>query len=146
MNEPKHLDSLFKEKLLRILDYQRLYAWGREQLDSFWEDLVNLPDGRKNYTKTKPVRFDEFGDCIKWFKLKRRKENDQAWKVPVDEVLKYDGDGKLESCNLDIKNPTSAEALEHLPPEQLADDILAKELRVIEIMKEIKLELAKAGA
>ncbi|TWT96915.1 hypothetical protein Pla108_26910 [Botrimarina colliarenosi] len=50
MDEPKPLDSLFKEKLFRIPDYQRGYAWGREQLADFWEDLVNLPDGRSHYT------------------------------------------------------------------------------------------------
>ena len=51
------------------------------------------------------------------------------------------GSGMLLSCNLDIKNPNGAEALEHLPPEQLAEDILAKERRIIEIMEEIKAEL-----
>ena len=50
MDEPKPLDSLFKEKLFRIPDYQRGYAWGREQLDAFWDDLINLPDGRSHYT------------------------------------------------------------------------------------------------
>ncbi|HBJ33555.1 MAG TPA: DUF4268 domain-containing protein [Planctomycetaceae bacterium] len=50
MDEPKPLDSLFKEKLFRIPDFQRGYSWGREQLDAFWEDLVNLPDGRAHYT------------------------------------------------------------------------------------------------
>ena len=50
MEEPKSLDSCFKEKLFRIPDYQRGYAWGREQLDAFWEDLVNLPEGRSHYT------------------------------------------------------------------------------------------------
>ena len=50
MDEPKPLDSLFKEKLFRIPDYQRGYAWGREQLDAFWEDLIDLPDGRSHYT------------------------------------------------------------------------------------------------
>ena len=50
MDEPKPLDSLFKEKLFRIPDYQRGYAWGREQLDAFWEDLISLPDGRSHYT------------------------------------------------------------------------------------------------
>ncbi len=50
MNEPKSLDSLFKEKLFRIPDYQRGYAWGREQLDAFWEDLISLPEGRSHYT------------------------------------------------------------------------------------------------
>jgi len=50
MDEPKSLDSLFKDKLFRIPDYQRGYAWGREQLDAFWEDLVNLPGDRSHYT------------------------------------------------------------------------------------------------
>ena len=50
MDEPKPLDSIFKEKLFRIPDYQRGYAWGREQLDAFWEDLTNLPHGRSHYT------------------------------------------------------------------------------------------------
>ena len=50
MDEPKPLDSLFKEKLFRIPDYQRGYAWRREQLDAFWEDLINLPDRRSHYT------------------------------------------------------------------------------------------------
>lgn len=50
MDEPRSLDSVFKEKLFRIPDYQRGYAWGREQLEDFWEDLVNLPEGRSHYT------------------------------------------------------------------------------------------------
>ena len=45
------------------------------------------------------------------------------------------------SCNLDLKNPNSADALEHMPPEELAADILKKEQRIIEIMEEIRLEL-----
>ncbi len=50
MDEPRSLDSLFKEKLFRIPDYQRGYAWRREQLKDFWEDLVNLSDKRSHYT------------------------------------------------------------------------------------------------
>lgn len=50
MDEPKSLDSLFKEKIFRIPDYQRGYAWQREQLKDFWEDLINLPDNRSHYT------------------------------------------------------------------------------------------------
>ena len=40
--------------------------------------------------------------------------------------------------NLDRKNPNAKDDFEHLPPEQLADDILQKELRIAEIMREIK--------
>ncbi len=50
MDEPKSLDSLFKEKIFRIPDYQRGYAWQREQLKDFWEDLINLSDSRSHYT------------------------------------------------------------------------------------------------
>jgi len=51
MEEPKALDSLFKEKIFRIPDFQRGYAWQvRDNLKDFWEDLINLPDGRSHYT------------------------------------------------------------------------------------------------
>lgn len=107
-----------------------------------WYYEMPLPEGRKNYTKTRPIQFEEFADCLRWFRLKRRSENDQAWQVPARDVLKYGDDGALVSCNLDIKNPNSGEALDHLPSEQLVADILKKERRIIEIMEEIEAELA----
>lgn len=36
-------------------------------------------------------------------------------------------------CNLDVKNPHGKEELEHLPPEELVDYILSKEMRIAEI-------------
>lgn len=50
MEEPKSLDSLFKEKIFRIPDYQRGYAWQPDQLKDFWEDLINLSGNRSHYT------------------------------------------------------------------------------------------------
>lgn len=50
MNEPKSLDSLFKEKIFRIPDYQRGYAWQKSQYRDFWEDLINLSGDRSHYT------------------------------------------------------------------------------------------------
>ncbi|MEJ2705374.1 MAG: class I SAM-dependent DNA methyltransferase [Sedimentisphaerales bacterium] len=63
-----------------------------------WYYEQPLPEGRKNYTKTIPIQFEEFADCIRWWK--KREENDQAWKVPADELLK-------SGCNLDRKNPSA---------------------------------------
>jgi type I restriction enzyme M protein len=111
-----------------------------------WYYELPAPEGRKNFTKTKPLQFENFAECLNWFRLKRRKENDHVWRVPATDVLTYDADGTLISCNLDLKNPNRAEASEHLPPEQLAEEILAKERRIIEIMEEIKAELAEAKA
>ena len=110
---------------------------------TIWYYEQPLPEGRKNYTKTAPMQFEEFADCLKWWP--KRKENDRAWKVPAKDVLKYDADGKLVSVNLDIKNPSAAEDLEHLPPEKLVADILAKEKRIIDIMSEISAVLANEG-
>ena len=95
-----------------------------------------MPEGRKNYTKTKPLQFEEFAGCLAWWK--KRNENERAWKVSVEDVLNYDADGSLSSVNLDLKNPNTSEAMEHRPPEQLVDNILKKEQRIMEIMGEIK--------
>ena len=111
-----------------------------------WYYELPLPEGRKTYSKTKPMQFEEFADCITWFQAKKRKESDHAWKVSASEILKYNANGSLVSCNLDQKNPNSAEALEHLPPSQLVKDILDKERRIIEILQEIAEELAEADA
>lgn len=65
MDEPKSLDSLFKEKIFRIPDYQRGYAWQKSQLKDFWEDLINLSDNRSHYTGVltlKELRSNDIGD------------------------------------------------------------------------------------
>lgn len=66
----------------------------------------------------------------------KRKEYERAWKVPAKEML-------ANNRNLDRKNPRGKVDFEHLPPEQLADDILKKELRIAELMLEIKAVLAE---
>ncbi len=99
-----------------------------------------LPEGRKSYTKTKPLQFEEFDPLLKWWK--KREETAQAWKVKAADILKYDEAGNLLSVNLDLKNPSAKGDLEHLPPEQLLDSILAKEQRIGEILREIKHALA----
>jgi type I restriction enzyme M protein len=95
-----------------------------------WYYEQPLPEGRKNYTKTQPMQFEEFKGCIAWW-MKREETTDQAWKMPVAELLDA-------NCNLDRKNPRGKVDFEHVPPEQLADDILKKELRIAELMREIK--------
>lgn len=101
-----------------------------------WYYEQPLPEGKKNYTKTAPIQFEEFADCLGWWK--KRKENERAWKVKAADVLKYDADGNLVSVNLDIKNPNAKDELEHLPPDKLAEEILRKEETIISILNQIK--------
>lgn len=50
MNELESLKNVFKDRIFKIPDYQRGYAWTTRQLKDFWEDLVNLPPDRFHYT------------------------------------------------------------------------------------------------
>jgi type I restriction enzyme M protein len=88
-----------------------------------------LPEGRKNYTKTQPLQFEEFQPLLAWWN--KREENERAWKVPAAELL-------ADNCNLDRKNPRAKEDITHLPPEQIAEDIMDKERRILEIVGNIQ--------
>jgi len=99
-----------------------------------WYYEQPLPEDRKNYTKTAPMQFEDFAECLKWWK--KRDENEQAWKVSAEELL-------ANACNLDRKNPRGNEDITHLPPNQLAASILEKEQQIVEIMSNIRELLAE---
>jgi type I restriction enzyme M protein len=44
-----------------------------------WYYELSAPEGRKKYSKTAPIQFDEFADCLAWWN--NRKENAQAWHI-----------------------------------------------------------------
>jgi type I restriction enzyme M protein len=181
-----------------------------------WYYELPLPEGRRGYTKTQPIQYEDFAACLAWWS--DRAENEHAWKVDFKELrrsaleqatLHWDAAkqakeqtdahakaakelaariqglqgtpgplfaktkdkaglkeaealnrqrsehldaeqaqrerAKTEQAqrdalywsifNLDRKNPHAKDDFEHLPPEQLADDILRKELRIAEIMR-----------
>jgi len=50
-----------------------------------WYYELPLPEGRKGYSKTQPIRVEEFSDCIAWWQ--NRTENDRAWKVGFRTLL-----------------------------------------------------------
>ncbi len=49
-NELIPLSEIFNDKLFRIPDYQRGYAWKQKQLMDFWDDIINLNPERSHYT------------------------------------------------------------------------------------------------
>lgn len=76
------------------------------------------PDGVKNYSKTKPMKFEEFAAEQAWWGdeadgFAARVENEQAWKVSIDDII-------TRNFNLDIKNPHVGEQISHDPDELLA--------------------------
>jgi hypothetical protein len=50
MSDLQSLSELYQNKLFRIPDYQRGYAWKQEQLVDFWDDILNLQEDRYHYT------------------------------------------------------------------------------------------------
>ena len=75
------------------------------------------PAGYKNYSKTRPMRIEEFEVEKAWWggaQRSERVENEFAWKVCADDI-------KARNYNLDIKNPHSPDQINHDPDELLAD-------------------------
>jgi len=70
------------------------------------------PPGYKSYSKTKPIRIEEFEPEKAWWN--KREENEFTWRVPVEEI-------KANGYNLDIKNPHSPDAAHGDPEELLAE-------------------------
>lgn len=54
------------------------------QTNEIWYYELPLPEGRKTYTKTKPIQDEEFADCLVWWK--NRQENQSAWKYNFREA------------------------------------------------------------
>lgn len=73
MNELESLKSIFKDRIFKIPDYQRGYAWTKKQLKDFWEDLVNLPSDRFHYTGLLSLKKVERNIWTNW--------NDEKWLV-----------------------------------------------------------------
>jgi type I restriction enzyme M protein len=67
-----------------------------EPTKEIWYFEHPYPPGLKSYNKGNPIRIEEFDLEKSWWE--NRKENEYAWKVPVEQV-------KDSNYNLDIKNP-----------------------------------------
>ncbi len=67
------------------------------QTKEIWYYEHRLPEGQKSYSKTKPIRFDEFAPMIEWWG--NRQENEVAWRVRVEDLK--------EGFDLDVKNLNS---------------------------------------
>lgn len=80
-----------------------------EPTQNVWFYEHKLPEGLKSYSKTNPIRNEEFDPIRKWWNNKVK--NEVAWKVSVEEIVN-------DNYNLDIKNPNNSnEKILELPQE-----------------------------
>lgn len=92
-----------------------------------------LPEGYKNYTKTKPIRSEEFQLEKAWWT--NREENNYAWKVTLDEI-------KNRNYNLDIKNPNLGNDVdENLTTKEILNKLITSNKNVAELLKQLEGEV-----
>ena len=108
-----------------------------EPTTDIWFYEIPLPQGRKKYSKTAPMQFDEFADCLAWWH--DRKETPQAWKVVVGAVA-------ARGYNLDLKNPNAKQELEYVAPEELIARMRSHEADVLCLLGEIETLVGKVAA
>ena len=94
-----------------------------------WYYELPTPEGRKKYSKTKPIRYEEFADCQAWWT--NRGANERAWRVPVADV-------EANGYNLDLRNPNRADDLAHRPPAELLAELVAIERTILAKLEELE--------
>ena len=105
-----------------------------EKTKEVWYYEHPYPEGYKSYSKTKPMRIEEFEPEKAWWN--QREENEFAWRVPIKDI-------EAGGYNLDIKNP-------HSPDNDLGDpDELLKQYQSLlkeaaGVRDQLKAELMKS--
>lgn len=107
--------------------------------ENIWYYAQPAPVGRKKYTKTSPILFEEFGSCLLWWK--NRQNSDVAWSVAADGLIKRDSSGRVIACNLDLRNPRTEHAEGLRDPLELLESIISHERSILETMDKIRAAL-----
>ncbi|MEZ8352474.1 N-6 DNA methylase [Vibrio splendidus] len=99
------------------------------------------PEGVKNYSKTKPMKFEEFQQEIDWWGneddgFASRVENNHAWKVPIADIIE-------RNFNLDIKNPYQGEVISH-DPNELLESYQQQQQEISQLRNQLKGILGEA--
>jgi type I restriction enzyme M protein len=91
--------------------------------NDIWYYELPLPEGRKKYTKTMPLRFEEFSECCKLWENFELTEH--SWIVEYEKL-------KENNFNLDNKNPNINFIYENKDPIELIGEIESQ----IDILKD----------
>jgi type I restriction enzyme M protein len=95
---------------------------------TIWYYELPLPEGRKKYSKTAPIQFEEFASARAWWT--QREKGPQSWKVSAEDVA-------AKGFNLDLKNPNAKAGLAHAEPKDLVASMRGREAAVMRLLGEI---------
>ncbi|GAA4187856.1 HsdM family class I SAM-dependent methyltransferase [Microbispora amethystogenes] len=105
-----------------------------------WFYEISPPEGRKGYSKTKPMRDEEFAECADWWGGKSREgrvENEHAWRVPIADIA-------ANGLNFDLTNPHQGDDLAHRPPHELLAELIKTEKEILHLLEDLAKDLMEA--
>ena len=94
-----------------------------------WYYEHTLPKNVKAYSKTKPIRVEEFEALRKWWY--NRKESEIAWKISIESIVE-------KNYDLDIKNPFKKEEEIVLDRKVLITSLEESFLKAQELLNHLK--------
>ena len=94
-----------------------------------WYYEHTLPEGQKAYSKTKPIRIEEFEPVKQWWQ--NRKESESAWKVSMQTIIDRNYD-------LDIKNPNKVVEEVVYDRKAIINKIESNQSQISKILEELK--------
>lgn len=94
-----------------------------------WFYEVPIADGRKKYSKTKPILFSEFSECIDWWN--NRTENEYAWFVSNEDLA-------ARNYDFAIKNPNAVIAIDERDTKAVFATMQQSSDKITELLKEIE--------
>lgn len=97
-----------------------------------WYYEHTLPDDLKSYSKTNPIKNEEFNPIREWWN--NRVENEFAWKVSIEGIIQ-------NNFNLDIKNPHIVESAKLKTPQEIIKQFQTNQQDIAMLLSKIKEKL-----
>lgn len=113
-----------------------LFIESGTQTSEIWFYQHRVPEGQKNYSKTRPIKESEFeAESNWWFD---RRETSSAWRVTIDDVI-------ANGYRLDFKNPSESDIEESTSLTELLKDIELSGNRINALVEQINASIKVAA-
>lgn len=120
MEQLVSLSKIFSEKVFRIPDYQRGYAWTTKEVGDFWSDLCRLEINKNHYVGVLTLEPVDVSDYSKWI--------DDTWIIEAKKYVPFyivDGQQRLTTSIilicviLEVMKTKEIKKLNYTPKEEI---------------------------
>jgi len=97
--------------------------------EEIWYYEIQPPEGMKNFTKTRPIKDEDWKDCFE--KWQNREISENSWIVKIDDI-------DNETYELTPRNPNKFKKKEYRPAREILEDVLREEKEVNSLLEGLK--------